>query len=73
MLGEMKIDAEKAKRQGVNLTVTGEQLAQYPELAQYLERFYGQTQQQQQPIQPQPGAEQQAQPTPQPQPAAAPV
>jgi len=66
-LAEMKIDAERARRQGVNLTITGEQLAQFPQLAQYLEQFFGQQQQQQ------PGPPQAAPTTQPPSPAQTPV
>jgi hypothetical protein len=38
-MAKLRIDAEKAKRQGVNVSITGDQLAQYPGLSQWLDGF----------------------------------
>ena len=58
VMARLKIDAERARKQGVNVTLTGADLAQFPYFFQWLQDFNMPTAQQQlqQPQQPQPQA-----------------
>jgi hypothetical protein len=65
VMAKLKIDAEKARRQGVNVSLTGADLAQFPAFFSWLQEFGMPTQQ----VPPQQGQPQGMAPQQQPQPA----